>query len=130
VITDEDGNTVTTIAVTLNAIAAYRAGWNDARAKVTRSGDTIYRPAYMNSSATTGTNEKYVTANVNLDKGSAWGKAHLHVDRYSGSTKVSQDSYGYDTVNSVTSGGIRYEYKATNGYWGWTTEPSASISWG
>lgn len=132
VITDEDGNTVTTIAVTLNAIAAYRAGWNDARAKVTRSGDTIYRPAYMNSSATTGTNEQFVRATVNLDKGSAWGKAksQYRITTPGGSGAwIGEKDYGVIGEYQISST-TTLEYRSTGGYWGWTTEPSASISWG
>lgn len=115
--------------------AGYKDGWDAACAKISRLTNTIRgpKPTSENNGETGGVKNYFTaTAEYSLNKGSAWGKAKLHVDRYVGSTKVSQDTYGYEVEDDVTdSGGVKYVYQATDGYWGWNTEPSASawITW-
>lgn len=108
--------------------AGYVAGWNASRLKVSRDGDTIYRPKVRSGTdATTdvGT-EAYCTAI--LDKGSAWGKAYLYRrEKTSAGTGNWYRAENYDSDASVTSGSTTYYFKASGGYWGWNTEPS--ISW-
>lgn len=116
--------------------AGWIAGWNQARAKVTRSGDTIKRPKVATTASDPGT-EDFTTAtahNGTLNKGSAWGKAKSEYRvKTPGGTGSWTGSKGYEVVGSYKySSSITFEYRSTDGYWGWNTEPSVgspSISW-
>lgn len=110
--------------------AGYVAGWNAARAKVTRSGNTIKRPkartASDGSSARQVENEDAFTATLN--EGEAWGKADLYgkVESPGGTQDLGRLAY-YGNEYSLTSGNLTYKFRADEGYWGWSTRPS--ISW-
>lgn len=109
--------------------AGYVAGWNAARAKVTRSGDTVYKPKARSGTDISTDVGTEAAATAYLNKGSAWGKAKLYRrEKTSAGTGNWYEAEGYDTDASITSGSTTYYFKAAGGYWGWNTEPS--ISWG
>ena len=109
--------------------AGYVAGWNAARAKISRNGNVIMKPkARSGTDITTdvGTEAAYTAT---LNKGTAWGKAksqyRINTPGGTGSWTGEKDYEvkGSYTINSTTT----LEYRSTGGYWGWSTEPS--ISW-
>lgn len=116
--------------------AGWIAGWNQARAKVTRSGNTIKRPKVATTASDPGT-ENFTTAtahNGTLSKGSAWGKAKSQYRvKTPGGTSGWDGEKSYEVVGSYkVSSSITVEYRSTGGYWGWNTEPSVgspSITW-
>ena len=115
----------------------YKAGWNAACAKIRRDGNNIYGPKTMGDNDTTGTEERKFTANVSLNTGSAWGKAKLQEKVYPktgssySSSATATNSYGYQSTRTYYSSNLstKYVVQATDGYWGWNTQPSASIWW-
>jgi hypothetical protein len=125
-----------TVAEVPVASGDYAAGWNAARNKIRRNGDTIYRPKAMTAggSLDAGEEEAYVgSAWASLDVGSAWGKAKLYRrEKTSAGTGNWYEAEAYDTQASVTSGSVTYYFKAAGGYSGWNTTPSISgkgINW-
>jgi hypothetical protein len=109
--------------------AGYVAGWNAARAKVTRIGNSVHRPkARTGTDITTdvGT-EAYATAGLN--NYSAWGKAKSQYRLVTpGGTGSLQGTQGYEAVGSYKfSNTMTLEYRSTDGYYGWNTEPA--IEW-
>lgn len=120
-------------SVVANAAARYNAGyvdgWNAARAKVTRIGNSVHRPkARSGTDITTdvGT-EAYATAGLN--NYSAWGKAKSQYRIVTpGGTGSWQGTQGYESVGSYQfSSTLTLEYRSTDGYYGWNTEPA--IEW-
>ena len=109
--------------------AGYVAGWNAARAKVSRSGNSVYRPkARSGTDITTdvGT-EAYATAGLNSY--SAWGKAKSQYRLVTpGGTGSWTGTQNYEAVGSYkVSNTLTVEYRSTEGYYGWNTAPE--IEW-
>jgi len=112
------------------------AGWDAACEKISRLTNTIRgpKPTSENNGAIGGVKNYYTAAaNYSLNQGSAWGKAkaqyRIVTPGGAGSWIGEKD---YDVIGEYEiSSNVTLEYRATNGYWGWNTEPSASawITW-